>query len=192
MFCGNFATIRRKNGEARLSCTATAANIKYHKSVEKTPINLAYDCFIDWVQLIVFFLVRPQLIFEAKASESVPFNRRPHGYIAIDNIDVTREDVSSANPIDSCLGHCNFDGGFCGWSNVLEDDFNWNLVRLRLISSYGENMLSRYAYVSCCMHAIENIGRLRCWHCSRCLLWSQFNAFEDDFNWDLVRLRLIS
>jgi hypothetical protein len=37
--------------------------------------------------------------------------------------------------VDPCLGHCNFDGGFCGWSNDQEDDFDWNLVRTFLMLS---------------------------------------------------------
>lgn len=26
-------------------------------------------------------------------------------------------------------GHCTFEGGFCGWTNDVEDDFDWELGR---------------------------------------------------------------
>jgi hypothetical protein len=29
-----------------------------------------------------------------------------------------------------CKGHCTFEGGFCGWTNDEEDDFEWFLVSL--------------------------------------------------------------
>ncbi|PRD25664.1 UNVERIFIED_CONTAM: MAM and LDL-receptor class A domain-containing protein 1 [Trichonephila clavipes] len=27
------------------------------------------------------------------------------------------------------IGHCTFEGGFCGWTNDVEDDFDWELGR---------------------------------------------------------------
>lgn len=56
----------------------------------------------------------------------------------LDNVDLgtwkesENDKALNENPdtlmVDPCLGHCNFDGGFCGWSNDQEDDFDWNLV----------------------------------------------------------------
>lgn len=37
-------------------------------------------------------------------------------------------EVQASLLVNPCLGHCNFDGGFCGWSNDPEGDFDWKLV----------------------------------------------------------------
>ena len=47
------------------------------------------------------------------------------GYIAIDDIDL--------QPGTSCIGFCNFAGGFCDWNNDAEDDFDWTIVCLSTI-----------------------------------------------------------
>lgn len=31
-----------------------------------------------------------------------------------------------------CKGHCTFEGGFCGWINDEDDDFNWSLVKIQI------------------------------------------------------------
>ncbi|XP_076292520.1 MAM and LDL-receptor class A domain-containing protein 1 [Lasioglossum baleicum] len=43
------------------------------------------------------------------------------GYAAVDDIDL--------QPGTSCVGFCNFAGGFCDWSNDAEDDFDWTISR---------------------------------------------------------------
>jgi hypothetical protein len=37
-------------------------------------------------------------------------------------------EVQASLLVNPCLGHCNFDGGFCGWSNGQDGDFDWKLV----------------------------------------------------------------
>lgn len=58
------------------------------------------------------------------------------GYIAIDDIDL--------QPGTSCIGFCNFAGGFCDWANDAEDDFDWTIVSLLSISLLRYNI---YKYV---------------------------------------------
>lgn len=58
------------------------------------------------------------------------------GYIAIDDIDL--------QPGTSCIGFCNFAGGFCDWANDAEDDFDWTIVSLSSISLLRYNI---YKYV---------------------------------------------
>ncbi|XP_015520963.2 MAM and LDL-receptor class A domain-containing protein 1-like [Neodiprion lecontei] len=48
-------------------------------------------------------------------------SRLYRGYIAIDDIEL--------QPGTSCVGFCNFAGGFCDWSNDPEDDFDWTISR---------------------------------------------------------------
>lgn len=48
-----------------------------------------------------------------------PF-RKFRGYVAVDNIAIKQG--------LECKGHCTFEGGFCGWINDEDDDFNWSLV----------------------------------------------------------------
>ena len=47
------------------------------------------------------------------------------GYIAIDDMDL--------QPGTSCIGFCNFAGGFCDWANDAEDDFDWTIVSLSIV-----------------------------------------------------------
>jgi hypothetical protein len=86
-----------------------------------------------------------QLAFEAVVDQSAQNTRRLRGHFVLDNVDLgtwkesENEKALNENPdtlmVDPCLGHCNFDGGFCGWSNDQEDDFDWNLVRTFLMLS---------------------------------------------------------
>lgn len=83
-----------------------------------------------------------QLVVEAGADDSMSTQKRMRGHIALDNVDLGTwrdvegdEDSSSSNSVDQdqllsnpCMGHCNFDGGFCGWSNDQDDEFDWELV----------------------------------------------------------------
>jgi hypothetical protein len=46
--------------------------------------------------------------------------RRYRGFVAIDNV--------ALKTGMGCKGHCTFEGGFCGWKNEEEDDFEWFLV----------------------------------------------------------------
>lgn len=89
-------------------------------------------------------------MLEAVADDSTPSGKRLRGHVALDNLDpgtwADRADDEAINGTASpdqgtllmnpCLGHCNFDGGFCGWSNdQLDDDFDWKLVRTIQISA---------------------------------------------------------
>ena len=77
-------------------------------------------------------------MFEAVAEEWNPNQKRLRGHIGLDNVDLgTWIDLENNNDVNNqgnllsnpCLGHCNFDGGFCGWSNEQQDDdFDWRLV----------------------------------------------------------------
>ena len=68
------------------------------------------------------------------------------GHFVLDNVDLgtwkesENDKALNENPdtlmVDPCLGHCNFDGGFCGWSNDQEDDFDWNLVTQNQINYF--------------------------------------------------------
>ncbi|XP_076240452.1 MAM and LDL-receptor class A domain-containing protein 1 [Calliopsis andreniformis] len=61
------------------------------------------------------------LIIEGLPVEPTDPARLYRGYIAIDDIDL--------QPGTSCLGFCNFAGGFCDWNNDAEDDFDWTISR---------------------------------------------------------------
>ncbi|XP_047354869.1 MAM and LDL-receptor class A domain-containing protein 1-like [Vespa velutina] len=61
------------------------------------------------------------LIIEAVPVDSTDPSRLFRGYIAIDDIDL--------QPGTSCVGFCNFAGGFCDWNNDAEDDFDWTISR---------------------------------------------------------------
>lgn len=61
-----------------------------------------------------------QVIIEGVPVDSTDPSRLYRGYIAIDDIDL--------QPGTSCVGFCNFAGGFCDWNNDAEDDFDWTIV----------------------------------------------------------------
>lgn len=60
-------------------------------------------------------------MFEGVAKDIPDPFRKFRGYVAVDNIAVKQG--------LECKGHCTFEGGFCGWINDEDDDFNWSLVR---------------------------------------------------------------
>lgn len=60
------------------------------------------------------------MIIEGVPVDSTDPSRLYRGYIAIDDIDL--------QPGTSCVGFCNFAGGFCDWNNDAEDDFDWTIV----------------------------------------------------------------
>lgn len=62
----------------------------------------------------------PQVIIEGVPVDSTDPSRLYRGYIAVDDIDL--------QPGTSCIGFCNFAGGFCDWNNDAEDDFDWTIV----------------------------------------------------------------
>lgn len=61
-----------------------------------------------------------QIVFEGLSKESTDAYRKFRGYVAVDNI--------ALQPGAECRGHCTFEGGFCGWTNDEDDDFDWTLV----------------------------------------------------------------
>ena len=60
-------------------------------------------------------------------------SRLYRGYIAIDDIDL--------QPGSTCVGFCNFAGGFCDWTNDVEDDFDWTIV---IIECQYSNMKNEF------------------------------------------------
>jgi hypothetical protein len=54
------------------------------------------------------------------AKDSSDAYRRYRGFVAIDNVALKMG--------MGCRGHCTFEGGFCGWTNDEEDDFEWFMV----------------------------------------------------------------
>ncbi|CAG7819888.1 unnamed protein product [Allacma fusca] len=62
-----------------------------------------------------------QIYLEGIPHDAGQLTRRYRGFIAIDNVN-----LKSA---EGCPGHCNFDGGFCDWTNEQTDDFDWSLGR---------------------------------------------------------------
>ena len=65
-----------------------------------------------------------QVVFEGLAKDSADAYRKYRGYVAVDNVAV--------RPGPDCRGHCTFEGGFCGWTNQNDDDFDWSLVSISL------------------------------------------------------------
>lgn len=65
-----------------------------------------------------------QIVFEGVAKELPDPYRKYRGYVAVDSI--------MLKPGSECKGHCTFEGGFCGWTNEANDDFDWALVSLSL------------------------------------------------------------
>ncbi|XP_021968384.1 MAM and LDL-receptor class A domain-containing protein 1 isoform X2 [Folsomia candida] len=63
-----------------------------------------------------------QIYLEGIPRDGAQLTRRFRGYIAIDSV--------MLKTATTCPGHCNFDGGFCDWTNEREDDdFDWKLGR---------------------------------------------------------------
>ncbi|CAH1392773.1 unnamed protein product [Nezara viridula] len=62
-----------------------------------------------------------QIVFEGIAKDLPDPHRKYRGYVAVDNIVI--------KPGSECRGHCTFEGGFCGWINEENDDFDWSLGR---------------------------------------------------------------
>lgn len=63
-------------------------------------------------------------MFEGVAKELPDPYRKYRGYVAVDSI--------MLKPGSECKGHCTFEGGFCGWTNEANDDFDWALVSMSL------------------------------------------------------------
>ncbi|XP_023218145.1 MAM and LDL-receptor class A domain-containing protein 1-like isoform X2 [Centruroides sculpturatus] len=66
------------------------------------------------------------ILFEAIPKKITDPARAFRGYIALDDIQFQQLDKDAP---DNCLGHCTFEGGYCGWINADDDDFNWELGR---------------------------------------------------------------
>ncbi|XP_015904973.1 MAM and LDL-receptor class A domain-containing protein 1 [Parasteatoda tepidariorum] len=66
------------------------------------------------------------IVFEAVTKATNDPARPFRGYIALD--DMVFQKMGSPD-LDNCFGHCTFEGGFCGWTNDVEDDFDWELGR---------------------------------------------------------------
>ncbi|XP_024085884.1 MAM and LDL-receptor class A domain-containing protein 1-like isoform X4 [Cimex lectularius] len=62
-----------------------------------------------------------QIVFEGVAKDLPDPYRKYRGYVAVDNIILKTG--------GECKGHCTFEGGFCGWLNEENDDFDWSLGR---------------------------------------------------------------
>jgi len=80
--------------------------------------------------MVINILIYIKVVFEGVAKDLPDPFRKFRGYVAVDNIAIKQG-------LD-CKGHCTFEGGFCGWINDEDDDFNWSLVKslLYYISLY--------------------------------------------------------
>lgn len=68
-----------------------------------------------------------QIVLEGIAKDINSPERAYRGYVAIDDFSYSFLDEESAG---MCHGHCTFEGGLCGWTNVPEgDDFDWSQGR---------------------------------------------------------------
>ncbi|PNF30522.1 hypothetical protein B7P43_G09951 [Cryptotermes secundus] len=76
-----------------------------------------------WLEAEVLYTFNSvhQIVFEGIAKESSDAYRRFRGFVAVDNVALKMG--------LGCKGHCTFEGGFCGWTNDEEDDFDWSLGR---------------------------------------------------------------
>ncbi|UYV80434.1 hypothetical protein LAZ67_19000180 [Cordylochernes scorpioides] len=74
-----------------------------------------------------------QLLYTATSDHMVMFEGVPkkvsdpvrayRGYVALDDFDFGEPGA------EDCQGHCTFEGGFCEWKNIEEDDFDWQMGR---------------------------------------------------------------
>ncbi|XP_014236742.1 MAM and LDL-receptor class A domain-containing protein 1-like [Trichogramma pretiosum] len=85
--------------------------------------NARYHDLGTWQQgqLLYTYPDTHTLIIEAIPVDEKDPSRSYRGYVAIDDIDL--------QPGTSCVGFCNFAGGFCDWTNEAEDDFDWSISR---------------------------------------------------------------
>ncbi|KAF3425473.1 hypothetical protein E2986_03676 [Frieseomelitta varia] len=90
---------------------------------ERVIWNAQYYTLGVWqqTQLLYTYPELHSLIIEGIPVDSTDPARLYRGYIAIDDIDL--------QPGTSCIGFCNFAGGFCDWANDAEDDFDWTISR---------------------------------------------------------------
>ncbi|CAK9817198.1 MAM and LDL-receptor class A domain-containing protein 1 (Fragment) [Anthophora quadrimaculata] len=90
---------------------------------ERVIWNAQYYTLGVWqqTQILYTFPELHSLIIEGIPVDSTDPARLYRGYIAIDDIDL--------QPGTSCIGFCNFAGGFCDWANDAEDDFDWTISR---------------------------------------------------------------
>lgn len=58
-----------------------------------------------------------QIIVEGIPIERSDLRRQFRGYIAVDEL--------KFSPAEQCDGFCNFEGGFCEWTQDSNDDFDW-------------------------------------------------------------------
>ncbi|EFN76831.1 Apical endosomal glycoprotein [Harpegnathos saltator] len=72
-------------------------------------------------QILYTYPALHSVIIEGVPVDSTDPSRLYRGYIAVDDIDL--------QPGTSCVGFCNFAGGFCDWNNDAEDDFDWTISR---------------------------------------------------------------
>ncbi|XP_078033852.1 MAM and LDL-receptor class A domain-containing protein 1 [Augochlora pura] len=85
--------------------------------------NAEYYTLGVWQQAQVLYTY-PELhsvVIEGIPVDTTDTARLYRGYVAVDDIDL--------QPGTSCVGFCNFAGGFCDWSNDAEDDFDWTISR---------------------------------------------------------------
>ncbi|GLG93676.1 Uncharacterized protein GBIM_01019 [Gryllus bimaculatus] len=77
----------------------------------------------QWREAEVLFTFNSdhRIVFEGLAKDVNDAYRKFRGFNALDNIGLKEG--------SQCKGHCTFEGGFCGWTNDEEDDFDWALGR---------------------------------------------------------------
>ncbi|XP_006560272.2 MAM and LDL-receptor class A domain-containing protein 1 [Apis mellifera] len=90
---------------------------------ERVIWNAQYYTLGVWQQIQMLYTYPDvhSLIIEGIPVDSTDPARLYRGYIAVDDIDL--------QPGTSCIGFCNFAGGFCDWANDADDDFDWTISR---------------------------------------------------------------
>ncbi|XP_071871050.1 MAM and LDL-receptor class A domain-containing protein 1 [Bombus fervidus] len=116
---------------------------------ERVIWNAQYYTLGVWqqTQMLYTYPELHSLIIEGIPVDSTDPARLYRGYIAIDDIDL--------QPGTSCIGFCNFAGGFCDWANDAEDDFDWTISRgsgnpttgPAMDSSTDQSTAGGYAYI---------------------------------------------
>ncbi|XP_023224461.1 MAM and LDL-receptor class A domain-containing protein 1-like [Centruroides sculpturatus] len=114
--------------------SADKLRILLYRHADKSMIPLWESSDImteNWQKGEVVYAIgeKHQIVFEALPKKLKDSERCFRGYIAIDDIESNEVGSDSS---ENCLGHCTFEGGFCGWVNLdeeEEDDFDWTLSR---------------------------------------------------------------
>ncbi|RLU21276.1 hypothetical protein DMN91_005649 [Ooceraea biroi] len=117
-------SFKKESAEELPAENITATSCEPAEAVEERVLwHAQYYTLGVWQQAQILYTY-PELhsiVIEGVPVDSTDPSRLYRGYIAIDDIDL--------QPGTSCVGFCNFAGGFCEWNNDAEDDFDWTISR---------------------------------------------------------------